>query len=365
MINEILDEYHSVDNNTIEDNDLENILSNNDNIEKKKRGRKPKNHIAPIVEKNNDPLMDILTLKKRGRKSSTNKIINLNNDTNNDMLSNIIAHLPLKINDILKIISDNSENKEEPTKINLKPTVPKFVDFYEDINDNHNIDNNCNTYCKKCLILEEHIRKLEEDISNLKNGIIHNNTNFNKKIYESKVNFLNKSINKWEDTTNISCWWCCHKFDTIPLGIPEFITKDNFYLFGCFCSFNCMMAYNVDLNDYKIWDRQANIYQLKNRLDPTNKITIHPAPPRQTLNIFGGPLDIREFRESFFVLNKEFRYFFPPMISIIGIIEEDNRDLSGGTKIKINKLVDKPLIKRKTQLPNKTNKLTDFIKQAE
>jgi hypothetical protein len=118
-----------------------------------------------------------------------------------------------------------------------------------------------------------------------------------------------------------------------------------------------MMAYNLDLNDYKIWDRQANIYQMKNRIDPSNKITIHPAPPRQTLKIFGGPLSIMDFRESFFILNKEFRCFFPPMISIIGIIEEDNRDLSGGIKIKHNKISNEPIIKRKTQLPKQKNTL--------
>ena len=74
---------------------------------------------------------------------------------------------------------------------------------------------------------------------------------------------------------------------------------------GCFCSFNCAIAYNLDLNDYKIWDRQSNIYQMKNKIDPLNKITIQPAPPRQTLHMFGGPYSISDFRKSFFILNKE------------------------------------------------------------
>ena len=119
------------------------------------------------------------------------------------------------------------------------------------------------------------------------------------------------------------------------------------------------MAYNIDLNDYKIWDRQSNIYQMKNKIDPENKISIHPAPPRQTLNMFGGPLDINKFRESFFIVNKEFRYFCPPMISIIGIIEEDNKNVSN---LNNNRQVNHTMLRRNKPLANRTNKLVDIIK---
>ena len=202
---------------------------------------------------------------------------------------------------------------------------------------------------------------MEKEIEQLKNGIIENKTNFNKKIYDSKVDFLDKCSNTWTDKTDISCWWCCHKFDHIPLGIPEYINKDKFHLFGCFCSFNCMMAYNLDLNDYKMWDRQSNIYQMKNKIDPNNKVPINPAPPRQILDIFGGPLTISKYRESFFMLNKEFRYFYPPMISIVGTIEEDNRDITGCHRIKLNKNSNNLIIKRNKPLPKHSTNLNTIV----
>jgi len=319
-------------------------------IEKKKRGRKPKNKtlIEPIIDSEQK------ILKKRGRKTTHTKMINLLNDNNinMDMMNNFIVHLPLKINDIYKIINTQTE------ELNLEP-MPKCVDFTEDIvNLSSNKYLHKNICCSNCINYQTQIKQLEEQINNLKNGIIFNSANFNKKIYESKINLYNKLLNKYEEQTNIACWWCCHSFNNIPLGIPEYINKNDFILSGCFCSFNCMMAYNIDLNDYKIWDRQSNIYQMKNKIDPSNKISIHPAPPRQTLIMFGGPLDINKYRESFFIINKEFRYLVPPMISIIGTIEEDNRNTTNYSQ---NNKNNHNLLRRTKPLSNKGNKLSDII----
>jgi len=347
--------------------------------EKKKRGRKPKyQQIAQVetqvetqikTEEINDEnkTLPIIEAKKRGRKANINslskiKLLNLNDTpTIDNTVINLVAHLPLKMTDISSIIQNKTNCEINLNKIiESKPiVVPKYVDLSDTLYDNSSNHTNNNCVCEKCNSYENHINKLENEIKNLKNGIIYNSSNFNKKIYESKVNFYDKGANKWEHQTDIACWWCCHNFDNIPLGIPEFINKDHFYLFGCFCSFNCMMAYNMDLNDYKIWDRQSNIYQMKNRIDPDNKIIIQPAPPRQTLKMFGGPLDISEYRESFFLLNKEYRYFFPPMISIVGLIEEDNRLMN--SEIKINKNYNQPYVRRSKPLQNSNNKLLNMI----
>ncbi len=381
----------------LDQNQLEPIQTQTAVPEKKKRGRKPKpkptdlaqtstesstndGQTNPTNPTNTDPNMSnpdsnpvqpdsSSIMKKRGRKSSNNKLIQINVEHNVSNMDSLIACLPLKISDVAKVISDASGittiPEEKSTKIN--PTIDKvqlpnkYVDFVDDHMDFHiNSKSKNSGPCQKCVVLEDKITKLQEEVTHLKNGIIYNSTNLSKKIYESKVNLINKTSGKWEERTDIVCWWCCHKFDHIPVGIPEYITKEKIYLSGNFCSFNCKMAYNLDLNDYKIWDRQANIYQLKNIIDPENNIVIHPAPPRQTLKMFGGPLSIEEFRESFFILNREFRYFIPPMVSIIGIIEEDNRDTTeAGTKIRLNKSSN-PMIQRKKPLP-KSNCLNSII----
>ena len=35
---------------------------------------------------------------------------------------------------------------------------------------------------------------------------------------------------RWPDKTNISCWWCCHKFDNTPCSLPYNYKKDKFYV---------------------------------------------------------------------------------------------------------------------------------------
>ena len=355
-------------------------------IVKKKRGRKPKNLLINSsiqVQEVNEDNVEPNVIKKRGRKSNT-KIINITPEVNMDILTTLIAHLPLKMSDINKItqkallstidnleINENLETKGNLGNLgnleNLKnlKTRSELISSYVELNDEHevfntsiNVDNN---NCVKCSTLELKVEKLEMEIKKLKSGIINNTTTFNKKLYESKVQFININTNEWAEKTDICCWWCCHQFDNVPLGIPEFINKDTYYLFGCFCSFNCMLAYNSDINDYKIWDRQSNIYQMKNKIDTDNKILIHNAPPRQTLRLFGGPLSIMEYRQNFFMVNKEFRHFFPPMVSIVGMIEEENRDLTGNKKVQYNKTYDNTLVKRRKPLPNKSSTLNVMV----
>jgi hypothetical protein len=118
-----------------------------------------------------------------------------------------------------------------------------------------------------------------------------------------------------------------------------------------------MMAYNIDLNDYKIWDRQSNIYQMKNFIDIDNKFSIHCAPPRQILDIFGGPYDITQFRKNFYLVNQEFRNILPPMVSIINIIEEDYKNTNITKNIKPT---NKPYVFRKKPLPKQGNILVDI-----
>ena len=348
--------------------------------EKKKRGRKPKNlllqnasleQVQSQVDNETVPEPQMINgsvvlnaPKKRGRKSD--KLISIIDET--PKVQTLICHLPLNQSDIKKITSQmESLNIDilEPIQIETQPiktyNAPKLVDLNDDHKCYKHKTKTFDDECVNCLLHMAEINKLHEEIDKLKNGIIECSTSFNKKIYESKVNFLDRDGNEWHEKTDIACWWCCHKFDHIPLGIPEFIIKNTFYLTGCYCSFNCMLSYNLDLNDYKIWDRQTNIYQLKNRIDPDNKITIHPAPPRQSLEIFGGPLNINRFRQSFYVLNKEFRCLFPPMISIVGIIEEDYRDIGMGNKIRLNKDPNEPIIRRKKPLLKKTGTLNSLV----
>jgi hypothetical protein len=110
-----------MDNLDISLNEIDRLLNDTSlvEVEKKKRGRKPKNSINP--ENDLSVGIDITTdiqpdkIKKRGRKSGT-KIINLDSNTTEMPLSNlIIAYLPLKDNDIVKV-TNNPIEKSKNTK---------------------------------------------------------------------------------------------------------------------------------------------------------------------------------------------------------------------------------------------------------
>lgn len=291
---------------------MDELNNSNINIEKKRRGRKPKNPT------------DTTIIHRRGRKSLT-KLINVIDNTVLNIDDVIIAHIPISTTNINKL-----KNNIITTKSN---------DNIEPINNiiNLNDDNMSNTKnCSDCIEYEKKIAQLTTEIVQLRNGIISNTKNVYNKLYKSTANFVDLNGNDWSDHTNIACWWCCHKFNTIPLGIPEYIDKGKFYLVGCFCSFNCMLAYNLDMNDYKIWDRQSRILQFKNIINE-NKCPIKPAPARQVLSLFGGPLSIDEFRNSFSIINKDYRCLLPPMASIIMSIEEDNKQIGNNIPKHIKK----------------------------
>ena len=276
--------------------DLKNKLLDNGHInEKKKRGRKPK--IVDTIE------MVEKIPKKRGRKP-TGKIIELNKNYDDDTSFNdcMIAHLKLDMKQINKIISDDIKYNN-----------------VENINTTINMENDNNL----TKIVFDDVIDISKGIRNKHSNYI-NEINSKRKLIKSKVEFLDKENDKWQESSDISCWWCCHKFDTTPLGLPNYFTKDKFYVYGCFCSLNCAYAYNLELNDYKIWDRQTLLYYLKSIIFTDNDFILKPAPPRQVLKLFGGHMDIENYRENFFIVSKEYMFYLPPLISIIGNIEENN-----------------------------------------
>lgn len=127
----------------------------------------------------------------------------------------------------------------------------------------------------------------------------------------------------WLHNTDVCCWWCCHSFDTVPIGLPEKYDEllKKFQVKGVFCSFSCMVAYKnehkrIRVNDYLI-------KFLYNKLTGTFLLDSHlePAPPRCSLKMFGGELTIEEFRNSFRE-NRVYKMIEYPMFVCKDYIEE-------------------------------------------
>lgn len=129
----------------------------------------------------------------------------------------------------------------------------------------------------------------------------------------------NKS-QKLPERTSIACFWCAHTFDNQPCIIPEREVKGVYKVYGNFCTPECAVTYllNESLDPHVRWERMA----LLNRLYDTEVSgKIYPAPPRESLQHFGGVLTIESYRST--IKSKKVRVdlHIPPIVSIIGSID--------------------------------------------
>jgi hypothetical protein len=97
-----------------------------------------------------------------------------------------------------------------------------------------------------------------------------------------------------------SCFWCCHKFVWSAVVIPiSYDAYKNMYTCeGHFCSPECALAYiyaDSRLSDSTKWNRHSLLRHLYTDLYKDRMLS--PAPPRTLLRMFGGPLDIEQYRE--------------------------------------------------------------------
>jgi hypothetical protein len=135
------------------------------------------------------------------------------------------------------------------------------------------------------------------------------------------VEFASKNQSqKLPDKTDIACFWCSHKFENQPCIIPEREVKGIYKVYGNFCAPECAMAHllNESIDPHVRWERMA----LLNRIYDTEiSGKIYPAPPRESLELFGGPLTIESYRATVSCKKVRIDLHMPPIVSIIGSID--------------------------------------------
>lgn len=344
----------------------EPVLEDEFKEEKKKRGRKKKETVVEEVKQK----------KKRGRKaavkyfsSSIRKKIPLTTVLQDN--NTFILHLDVKDKNIDEI-NDETTNmingtltniefcgsiKDEDTKsdtddvinsvfskleIENRDTLNQLQKEYDelleeqnsilgDINDDDNLQNLSELYEERIKFREHQdnilVNKLEEirkdnDIINKFDDKIKEIQDTNKKrgYFEILSKFINNT--SWLYSTDVCCWWCCHRFDTVPLGLPEEYNykTEKFRVKGVFCSFSCMLAYkeNNKINNVNYLIKALYCQLTKTLLKDA---TLKQAPPRYSLKMFGGELTIEEFRKNF-QENKVYKMIDYPMYVSRDFIEE-------------------------------------------
>lgn len=313
---------------------------------KKRRGRKPKEPLDATNDAGKNT-------QKRGRKpkvmfsfdsSQTNIIMEKDNDNDNNVI------LKLKVNNPNNVINAMGHCKEldEPGAMHVgaynESCFSNFSHTNADMDARYSYSSDC------------HVDMTTTSQNN--NNVSKVGTN---KVVELLKEFEEKSkVGDWPMTTSIACFWCCHRFDSPPVGLPcKYSSDGKFHVTGCFCSLECAATYNImQIRDGHTEER-INLLKMLSKHLGYNAI-IKPAPPRECLTMFGGNMTIDEFRES---RSKSINVNFPPMVVLVSKLEEVNdSDVSSSLKyIPIDlERVDryKEKIKLKRNLPVNANKNT-------
>ena len=301
---------------------------------KKKRGRKPKNFFNENIEL-------VMEKKKRGRKKKYEienyyKIVNRNEDNNfnhNIVYSDDDETVKIEDTSTRKIAFGNLDITVSK-KVPIENSNFKFI-FNEKIiiNENEYSDEEVE------VPIENFIKKNEKNYNEIKTyipKIVSECKEINTlKKFKIITTIKNLNFTEMPEKTDINCWWCCHKFESCPCSCPIDCKKGKFDCIGVFCSWNCVKAYHYYTVDYK---KKFSSMELINQLmmqlyGVTKTLSTKPAPPRQCLDIFGGYMNINQFRENN-VLNYRLNlinsnFIFPEIteINTIKVKPNENKNL--------------------------------------
>ena len=122
------------------------------------------------------------------------------------------------------------------------------------------------------------------------------------------------------ETTDIACFWCAHPFEGMPCVIPEREVNKIYTVYGNFCCPECAVSYllNEGLDPHVRWERMSLLHRI---YDTGGNGRIIPAPCRESLNLFGGPMSIEVYRATIREKKVRVDIHMPPMVSILGSID--------------------------------------------
>jgi hypothetical protein len=266
--------------------------------------------------------------KKRGRKP---REISYMNNTFSEVVheEDPILHLPISLESIQQI-TNNSKLEE----ILLEP--PNILQGYEDNTEHFQSDLQEVHFENQGPLMAEYSETVEDDYINKEITTSTHNDFSVQEVHNSKVfpTQLEKAFD-YSVLKNMTlpelhgqhaikvdtyCWWCCHPFDSCPVYLPikhdynRSTHKEFFRVKGCFCSYNCALAYGIKAGYTGVKALLVLMRKLLDGIEMTEPLS--PAPAKEVLTIFGGPVSIEEFRESFTGITKyDFTSF--PFIHVI------------------------------------------------
>lgn len=129
-----------------------------------------------------------------------------------------------------------------------------------------------------------------------------------------------KQTKELPSESSVACFWCCEHFTGRPCVIPSQIVDHVWQVYGNYCTPQCAMAYLLSeiLDTHTRWERIA----LLNRLYASScHGRVYPAPNRENLQRFGGPISAEDFRGICEEQRVRVDIHLPPMVSILASMD--------------------------------------------
>ena len=115
-----------------------------------------------------------------------------------------------------------------------------------------------------------------------------------------------------------ACFWCAGTFEGRPVVLPTKEEEGVYTVYGNFCTVACSLSYLLiePIDPQVRWERQALMHRMYKQSDP-----IQPAPPRESLQFFGGALTHDQFRAVIEKRQVRIDIHLPPVISILATLD--------------------------------------------
>lgn len=325
----------------------------------KKRGRKKKVLETEIDAENNNiklvvddtPQNEVIDNKKRGRKPKGGKLTS-NNIQSVEVpppIANIILHLKCSLKDVNdynaqmnKIVTDPlNYNSAIPPEIMTYNTSTNFTAYQSNHNNDQSISHvdsiaytdksikPSEMICNLCnnSISQINIDNQNDDLDNIQIKDV------NQKLKKLKINLYKNAIPEKKS----ACFWCTYEFDNYSCYIPKYEMDGSICGYGSFCRPECAVAFLMkeNIDDSTKFERYHLLNQLYSKIYDF-KNNIKPAPnPYYLLDKYYGNLSIQEYRKllgtkhMLLVVDK-------PLTRILPELHEDTDDfiigLYGGAK---------------------------------
>ena len=120
--------------------------------------------------------------------------------------------------------------------------------------------------------------------------------------------------------SSAACFWCCHSFGHRPVVLPVRDTGEHLIVTGNFCSPECAAAHLFEMrqDSHTRWEQLALLYRV---YGDVCQGTIHPAPSRSVLSLFGGNMSIEDYRGLLLSRTVRVDVHLPPMVSILATMD--------------------------------------------